>query len=219
MDSYEQIKEYGFSFFHDKSGVKICYLQIIGEIEGHVVTNSGYKSTCYEHLFPILTMVETDPDISGLFILIHTTGGDVDAGLALAECISTITKPVVSLTIGTCHSIGIPIAISADISYIAPSGLMLAHPVRFTGTMIGSEISYEYIDKLQNRVTEYIVKNSLIRKNDYKRIINNKKELTQDVGSMLDAATCVNLGLINKIGGLNTAINKLFELIINKSIN
>lgn len=213
MDYFEQIKEFGFAYINDISGHKICFLQIIGEIEGHIISSSGIKATCYEHIFPILTKIETDNEIDGLLLLLHTTGGDVDAGLAIAECIASIKKPVVSLTIGTCHSIGIPIATSADFSFIAPSGLMLAHPVRFVGTMIGSETAYEYITKLQDRITDFITSHCRINKTQFNKIINNKKELTQDVGSMLDATKCVSLGLIDNIGGLHHAINMLDKLI------
>lgn len=219
MNDLTAIKEYGKIDICSEKGNQICCVEIIGEIEGHDVTPSSVKSTKYEHLIPIITGVEFDADISGLVVILHTTGGDVDAGLAIAELISTMKKPTVSLTLGTSHSIGIPIAVSTDYSFITKSGLMLAHPIRMTGTTIGSTQSYLYIQRLQNRITEFITSHCQISKEDFCSLINNKNDLTQDIGSMINGPDSVKFGLINEVGGLKDAVAKIDELILHKSQN
>ncbi len=217
MNDLSSVKEYGKIDLYTPGGKKITCLEIIGEIEGHLVLPNTVKSTKYEHLIPIITGVGYDKDCEGLLVILHTTGGDVDAGLAIAELISTMEKPTVSLTLGTSHSIGIPIAVSTDYSFITESGLMLAHPIRMTGTTIGSPQSYLYLERLQNRITEYITKHCGITKEDYLKLINNKNDLTQDIGSMVSGPDTVAYGLIKETGGLSDAVNMLEKLILRKS--
>lgn len=219
MYDLSEVKEYGKTDLSTPAGNKIACLEIIGEIEGHDLLPSSVKSTKYEHLIPVITAIEHDEDTDGLLLLLHTTGGDVDAGLAIAELISGMSKPSVSLTLGTSHSIGIPIAVSADYSLITESGLMLAHPIRMTGTTIGTPRSYLYLERLQNRITDFITGHSSISKEEYRRLINNKNDLTQDIGSMIDGPDSVSLGLIKKIGGLSDAVKVLDEIILHKSQN
>ena len=187
IDKLETIKEFGYMIINIDNNHTIAYLEIIGEIEGHNIGGNGLKATSYEHIIPILSMLELDPDIDGILLVIHTTGGDVDAGLAIAECISSLNKKVVSLTLGTCHSIGIPIAVAADYTIISPSSLMLAHPVRYVGTMIGAPNCYEFINKLQRRITDFVVAHSNISRVDYENLIYNQNELSQDIGTMTEA--------------------------------
>lgn len=213
------IKELGFQKIITENNNTIAVITIIGEIEGHDVLPSNIKSTKYEHLIPLITEVNYDTDFDGFLFILHTTGGDVDAGLAIAELISTISKPTISLTLGTSHSIGIPIAVAANYSMITKSGIMLAHPIRMTGTTIGAAQSYEYIDRLQNRITEFIVSHSNISHEQFNRFVYNKKDLTQDVGTMISSSDTIKSGLINSIGGLSDAMKKLDELIPHKSQN
>lgn len=219
MYDLSEVKEFGKINLITPAGKRVTCLEIIGEIEGHDLLPSSVKSTKYEHIIPIITGSEYDKDSEGLLIILHTTGGDVDAGLAIAELISSMDKPSVSLTLGTSHSIGIPIAVSTDYSLITESGLMLAHPIRMTGTTIGTPRSYLYLERLQNRITDFITGHSNISKEEYRRLINNKNDLTQDIGSIIDGPDSVSLGLIKKVGGLSDAVKALDEIILRKSQN
>lgn len=219
MIDINTIKELGFQKITTPKDNNIAVITIIGEVEGHDALPSNVKSTKYEHLIPLITGLIYDNEIDALLFILHTTGGDVDAGLAIAELISSITKPTLSLTLGTSHSIGIPIAVAANHSMITRSGLMLAHPIRMTGTTIGAAQSYEYIDRLQNRITEFIVAHSKITKDKFNELVFNKKDLTQDVGSMINSSDTVKSGLIDSVGGLSEAVNRLDELITHKSQN
>ena len=219
MNDLSLIREFGNLEITSDSGNIISCVQIIGEIEGHEVTPSLLKSTKYEHLIPLLTSIEYNEKVSGVLIILHTTGGDVDAGLAIAELIGSLKKPSVSLTLGTSHSIGIPIAVSTDYSFITKSGLMLAHPIRMSGITIGTTQSYLYLERLQNRITDFIVNHCKISREEFCKLINNKNDLTQDIGSMIDGPDSVSFGLIEEVGGLCDAVAKLDELILHKSQN
>lgn len=213
------INEFGYFEIKTENNITIGCIQIIGEIEGHNSMPGGLKSTKYEHLIPLITSAAYNPKIKGLLFILHTTGGDVDAGLAISELISTVKIPTVSLTLGTSHSIGIPIALSTDLSLITDTGLMLAHPVRMSGTTLGGKQSFEYINKLQDRIIGFIVNHSNISENTFKKLIYNKNDLTQDIGSMINGPDSVKYGLIDKTGGIDDAIKDLEYLILHKSQN
>ncbi len=195
-------------------GDKIIHcLTIIGQIEGHYVLPQNNKSTKYEHIIPLLVSIEEDPRISGLLILINTVGGDVEAGLAIAELISGMKKPVVSIVLGGGHSIGIPLAVSAKKSFIAKSASMTVHPVRSTGLTIGVPQTFEYYQRMQDRITNFVVDNSNISKEDYTNLVMNTGELVMDVGTILDGQRAVDVGLIDSIGNLTDALDCLYEMI------
>jgi ATP-dependent protease ClpP protease subunit len=203
----------GFSFIENADGEKIIILTIIGEIEGHDILPQNVKATSYEHILPILASIEASDTCLGLLIILHTNGGDVDAGLALAEMLSSMKTPKVSLTLGASHSIGIPIALAADYTFITKTGIMLAHPIRLSGTTIGCSQSFEYLEKLQNRITDFVCSHSKITKMSFEGLIYNQKELTQDVGTMLVGQSCISSGLIDEIGGISESLSKLKALI------
>jgi ATP-dependent protease ClpP protease subunit len=195
-------------------GDKIIHcLTIIGQIEGHYVLPQNNKSTKYEHIIPLLVSIEEDPRIQGLLILINTVGGDVEAGLAIAELISGMRKPVVSIVLGGGHSIGIPLAVSAKKSFIAKSASMTVHPVRSTGLTIGVPQTFEYYQRMQDRITNFVVDNSNISKEDYTNLVMNTGELVMDVGTILDGQRAVDAGLIDSIGNLTDALDCLYEMI------
>ena len=190
----------------------IKYLTIIVSIEGHNVLASDVKTTKYENMIPQLIAVQENPKIRGLLIVLNTVGGDVEAGLALAELISSISKPTVSLVLGGGHSIGIPLATSADYSFIAPSAAMTLHPVRTTGLVIGAEQTYEYFRRMQERITDFIVKTSGAQRDVIAELMSAKNDMANDVGTILYGKEAVEAGLIDSVGGLYDALNKLREL-------
>ncbi len=195
-------------------GDKIIHcLTIIGQIEGHYVLPQNNKTTKYEHIIPLLVSIEEDPRINGLLILINTVGGDVEAGLAIAELISGMKKPVVSIVLGGGHSIGIPLAVSAKKSFIAKSASMTVHPVRSTGLTIGVPQTFEYYQRMQDRITNFVVDNSKISKEDYTNLVMNTGELVMDVGTILDGQRAVDTGLIDAVGNLTDALDCLYEMI------
>ena len=195
---------------------RIFCLTIIGEIEGHNLSPSGSKTTKYAHIIPLLVSVEEDKDIDGLLILLNTVGGDVEAGLAIAELISGMKKPTVSFVLGGGHSIGVPLAVSAKHSFIAPSATMTVHPVRSTGLVIGVPQMLHHFEKMQERITHFVVKNSNISKENFTSLMMNTGELVTDVGSVLDGKKAVDTGLIDEIGSLSSVLNCLYEMIDNK---
>lgn len=191
----------------------ICFLNIIGEIEGHTVLPSNTKSTKYEHIIPKLVDFQTDDELKGLLILLNTVGGDVEAGLAISELIAGLDKPTVSLVLGGGHSIGIPLAVSADYSFIAPSATMTLHPVRTNGTVINSPQSFEYLGKLQESITNFITNHSDITKETYNSLMFDTTEIANDIGTILFGIDTVNCGLINSLGTVTDAIKKLKSMI------
>lgn len=195
---------------------KIFCLTIIGEIEGHSLSPSGSKTTKYEHIIPLLVSVEEDKDIDGLLIILNTVGGDVEAGLAIAELISGMKKPSVSFVLGGGHSIGVPLAVSAKRSFIAPSATMTVHPVRTTGLVIGVPQMLHHFEKMQERITDFVIKNSNITKEKFTSLMMNTGELVTDVGSVLDGENAVNTGLIDEIGNLSRVLDCLYDMIDNK---
>lgn len=192
---------------------KIHCLTIIGQIEGHVQLPPQNKTTKYEHLIPQLVAIEQNPKIEGLLIILNTVGGDVEAGLAISEMIASLSKPTVSVVLGGGHSIGVPIAVSTDYSYIAETATMTIHPVRLTGLVIGVPQTFEYLDKMQDRVIRFVTKNSNITEDRFKELMLSKGNLTRDIGTNVVGEDAVKYGLINEVGGIGKAIVKLNKLI------
>lgn len=216
-DQDEQIKEVGSIPLEDGSGKpSIQLLTIIGEIEGHEAVSGSTKATKYEHLLPRLAEMEHNEEIDGVLILLNTMGGDVEAGLAIAEMIASLSKPTVSLVLGGCHSIGGPLAVSADYSFIVPSGTMIIHPVRSNGMTIGVIQSYRNMEKTQDRITHFISEHSQITVRRLEELMLDSTQLVKDVGTMLDGEEAVREGIINQVGGISEAIQKLYELIDEK---
>lgn len=208
------IKEYGTTRLSDeKSGSGIELFTIIGEIEGHEVISGSTKSTKYEHLLPKLARAEEDDGIDGILILLNTLGGDVEAGLAIAEMIASLSKPTVSLVLGGSHSIGGPLAVSADYSFIVPTGTMIIHPVRSTGMFIGVIQSYRNMEKTQERIIRFIAEHSNISQERLTELMLDSTQLVKDVGTMLEGEEAVKEGLIDEVGGVCQAFTKLRELI------
>lgn len=188
-------------------------LTIIGQIEGHTESPSGQKSTKYEHVIPLLVAVEEDPDIDGLLIILNTVGGDVEAGLAIAELISGIKKPTVSLVLGGGHSIGIPLAVAAQRSFIVPTATMTVHPVRHNGMVLGVPQTFRHFDRMQERITSFICAHSRITPERFSKLLMKTGELVLDVGTVLDGEQAVKVGLIDQLGGLSDAMQYLYSRI------
>ena len=211
----EQIKEFGSVDTKNPRGNIHC-LNIIGQVEGHLTLPPQNKTTKYEHILPQLVAVEEDDDIDGLMILLNTVGGDVEAGLAIAEMIAGMSKPTVSLVLGGGHSIGVPLAVSADYSFIAPTATMTVHPLRMSGVVIGVTQTFRYFRNMQDRIIEFVVSNSLISRAEFERLMLATDEIANDVGSILFAPKAVECGLINEMGSLRAALEKMYELIAKK---
>lgn len=193
-------------------------LTVIGQIEGHFCLPSGAKSTKYEQIIPQLIAVEESPEIKGLLIILNTVGGDVEAGLAIAELISGMKKPTVSLVLGGGHSIGVPLAVSAVRSFIVPTATMTVHPIRMNGLVLGVRESFDVFLKMQDRITDFVVRNSSIKKDRFIELMTQNGQLLNDVGSMLDGRQAVKEGLIDKIGSLKDAVECLYDLIERESM-
>ena len=191
-------------------------LTIVGQIEGHYILPPQNKTTKYEHVIPQLVAIEQDPSIEGLMIILNTVGGDVEAGLAIAELISGMKKPTVSLVLGGGHSIGVPLACSAKQSFIAPSATMTVHPVRMNGLVLGVPQTLSYFDRMQERIVRFVTDNSGISSKDFRRLMMNTGELVMDVGTVLDGEKAVQAGLIDHLGGLSEAISCLYRMIEKK---
>lgn len=190
-------------------------LNIIGQIEGHYVLSEQNKTTKYEHIIPALIAVEQDRSVEGLMIVLNTVGGDVEAGLAIAELISGMKTPTVSLVVGGGHSIGVPLAVSAKKSFIVPSASMTIHPVRMNGTVLGVPQTLSYFDKMQDRIISFVTKNSNITEETFRSFMMNTEELVLDVGSVVDGEKAVETGLIDCLGSLGDAMDSLYEMIEN----
>lgn len=200
----EEIKELGAA----KSGTIQC-LSIIGQIEGHQILPEDAKTTKYEHILPLIAAVEETADIKGLLILLNTMGGDVEAGLAIAELIAGMKKPTASLVLGGGHSIGVPLAVAAKKSFIAPSAAMTIHPVRINGVVIGVPQTYNYFSRIQERIVGFVTSHSGISRDDYIHLMTNTDELANDVGSIIHGERAVSLGLIDSLGSLSDALSYL----------
>ncbi|MDR0125813.1 MULTISPECIES: ClpP family protease [Bacillus] len=188
-------------------------LTIIGQIEGHMQLPPQNKTTKYEHVIPQIVAVEQNPKIEGLLIILNTVGGDVEAGLAIAEMLASLSKPTVSIVLGGGHSIGVPIAVSCDYSYIAETATMTIHPVRLTGLVIGVPQTFEYLDKMQDRVINFVTSHSDITEEKFKELMFSKGNLTRDIGTNVVGHEAAEYGLMNEVGGVGQAIKKLNELI------
>lgn len=192
---------------------KIHCLTIVGQIEGHIQLPPQNKTTKYEHVIPQIVAIEQNPNIEGLLVILNTVGGDVEAGLAISEMLASLSKPTVSLVLGGGHSIGVPIAVSCDYSFIAETATMTIHPVRLTGLVIGVPQTFEYLDKMQDRVINFVTKNSNIAEEKFKELMLSKGNLTRDIGTNVVGSDAVEYGLIDQVGGVGEAIKKLNELV------
>lgn len=210
----DKISEYGQTVLENGNKQhKIHLLSVIGEIEGHECLPQHNKTTKYEHVLPQLAAIEDSTEIDGLLILINTVGGDVEAGLAIAEMIASLSKPTVSLVLGGSHSIGVPLAVSADFSYIVPSATMIIHPVRMNGTVIGVTQTFEYFEKIQDRIINFVVTHSKIDYNSFRDLMLDTHQLAKDVGSILVGDETVKKGIIDAVGGIKEALSKINEMI------
>ncbi len=214
----EKIENYGqVTLDHNSEKSKIHLLTIIGEIEGHDILSSNSKTTKYEHVIPQLAAFEDDESMEGLLVLMQTCGGDVESGLAIAEMIASLSKPSVSLVLGGSHSIGIPIAVSTNYSFIVPSGTMVVHPVRMNGMFIGAPQTYDYFKLIQDRIVGFVSRHSSISKSRMEELMLNTGFLTKDLGTILVGSEAVNEGIIREVGGMKEALAKLHEMIHNKA--
>lgn len=214
-ENLENIREAGSIRIVTKSS-RIHTLVIAGQVEGHYELPSQTKSTKYEHVIPQLVEVEESEDVDGLLMILNTVGGDVEAGLAIAELVSGMTKPTVSLVIGGGHSIGVPLAVCAKKSFIVPSATMTIHPVRTNGLVIGVPQSFTYFLKMQERITDFVVKNSRVTKEHLSKLMLETDELAADIGTVIDGIHAVKIGLIDEVGGLGNALGALHEMIEDK---
>lgn len=208
----DQIGETGSVIASHKDSVIYC-LTIIGQIEGHYILPQQNKTTKYEHVIPLLVSIEEDERIDGLLVLINTVGGDVEAGLAIAEVISGMKKPTVSIVLGGGHSIGIPLAVASDKSFIAKSASMTVHPVRTTGLTLGAPQTFEYFQRMQDRITTFVSENSNISKERYNHLVLNTGELVMDIGTILEGEEAVKEGLIDEVGTVSDAVDALYSMI------
>lgn len=188
-------------------------ITIIGQIEGHQLLGEQTKTTKYEHLLPQLAAVEEDEKVDGMLVLVNTCGGDVEAGLAIAELISGMSKPTVSLVLGGGHSIGVPLSVATDYSFIAPSATMTLHPIRMTGLVIGVAQTFRYFEKMQEKITEFILTHSNVSEERFNKLMFETDDMANDVGTILFADKAVEYGLINEMGSLSDALEKLYEMI------
>lgn len=206
-------KESQVTLDENNSNHRIHLITIIGEIEGHENAGNQSKVTKYELLLPQLASIEDSDEIDGVLLLLNTMGGDVEAGLAIAEMVASLSKPTVSLVLGGSHSIGVPIAVSTDYSFIVPTGTMVVHPVRMNGTVIGVPQTFNYFKEVQNRITGFVCSHCRIEKTRYEELMMETEVLTKDVGSVLEGEEAVREGIICEIGGISQAVAKLHELI------
>ena len=207
------IEEYGQMTLENENGRRMIHLlSIIGEVEGHENAPGTSKTTKYDHVLPMLAALEEDKRVEGMLVLLNTSGGDVDAGLAIAEMIASLSIPTVSLVLGGSHSIGVPLAVSADYSFIVPTGTMMIHPVRMSGMIIGATQTYEYFEMIQDRILNFVASHADIAYDQLKRLMLNTEMLTRDLGTVLVGQEAVNKGLINEVGGIRQAICKLHSM-------
>lgn len=213
----EEITEMGEVMLEEnEKQYHIQLLSVIGEVEGHECLPNNSKTTKYEHVLPKLAMIENSREIDGLLILLNTVGGDVEAGLAIAEMIASLSKPTVSLVLGGGHSIGVPLAVSANYSFIVPSATMVVHPVRSNGMFIGVMQTYRNMEKIQDRITGFVSGHSHMSKERMEELMLDTSQLVKDVGTMLEGREAVEEGLIDETGGIREAMKKLYELIEEK---
>lgn len=193
-------------------GKTIHCLSIVGQIEGHFILGDGQKATRYEHIIPQLVAVEQSDEIDGMLLILNTMGGDVEAGLAIAEMVASMSKPTVSLVLGGGHSIGVPLAVCADRSFIVPSATMTVHPVRMSGTVVGSVQTYYYFERMQSRIVKFVTEHSRITEETFREMLTRTDQIATDTGSIIDGFEAVECGLIDRIGGLSDALSSFKEL-------
>ena len=215
-EDIRQIKEMGSVTLPDAKHVIHC-LNIIGQVEGHYILPAQNKTTKYEHIIPALVAIEQDRSIEELVIILNTVGGDVEAGLAIAELIASMKTPTVSMVVGGGHSIGVPLAVCAKKSFIVPSATMTIHPVRMNGLVLGVPQTLSYFDKMQERIVRFVCDNSTIKPERFRELMMSTGELVMDVGSVIDGEQAVKEGLIDRLGGLSEAIDCLYDMIENSS--
>jgi len=208
QEERRDVEELGTALIHSRRGT-IHTLTIIGQVEGHQLLPPTVKTTKYEHVLPLLAMVEESDEVDGLLVLVNTVGGDIEAGLSIAETIAGMKKPSVSLVLGGGHSIGVPLAVAARTSFIAPSAAMTIHPVRLSGTVIGVSQMFTYFQRTQDRIIEFVTRCSHVRREDFMRLMLETGELTGDVGSVVYGREAVEMGLIDHVGGLSDALECL----------
>lgn len=210
-DRQQQIVDMGSATIKTEKGT-IHTMTIVGQIEGHQILPPTSKSTKYEHVMPLLATIEESDEVDGLLILLNTVGGDIEAGLAISELISSMKKPTVSLVLGGGHSIGVPLAVSAKTSFIAPSAAMTIHPVRLSGTVIGVSQTFNYFERIQERIIAFVTRNSHVKREDFTNLMLQTGELAADIGSVIYGEQAVEIGLIDRIGGLSDALECLHEM-------
>ena len=210
----DNIKELGMPPIGMPAIKEIQCITIIGEIEGHFMGSPQKKVTKYEHIIPLLYEIEENPHVKGVIIILNTVGGDVEAGLAMAELINSLSKKTVTLVLGGSHSIGVPLATAGDYSFIVPTATMTIHPIRMNGLVIGTNETFEYFKKMQERIIQFVTRTSKIERDEFEKLMNSKADLVSDVGSILIGEEAVKYGLIDEVGGLKEALaylNKLIE--------
>ena len=207
----QQLVDLGSAVTRTAHGNIYC-LTVIGQIEGHMTAGQNTKTTKYEHVMPLLASLEENDDIAGVLFLLNTVGGDVEAGLGIAELIAGMRKPTVSLVLGGSHSIGVPLAVAARTSFAVPSAAMTIHPVRMNGTMIAAPQTYNYFDRLQERIVDFIARNSRVSRKEFLRLMLKTGEMAADVGSVIYGEEAVRIGLIDHIGGLSDALDSLHDM-------
>ena len=188
-------------------------LTIVGQIEGHYLLGEGQKATKYEHIIPLLVSIEESRDIDGMLMVLNTMGGDVEAGLAIAEMVASMSKPTVSLVLGGSHSIGVPLSVSADRSFIVPSATMTIHPVRISGTVVGAPQTYYYFEKMQQRIIDFVTAHSGVTEEKFRELLMKTDQIATDVGSIIEGKDAVDIGLIDSLGGLSDALSCLRGMI------
>ncbi|MDM5463704.1 translocation-enhancing protein TepA [Bacillus cereus] len=209
----EKIQQLGQTNVPQMNESRIHCLTIVGQVEGHIQLPPQNKTTKYEHIIPQIVAIEQNPKIEGLLLILNTVGGDVEAGLAISEMVASLSKPTVSLVLGGGHSIGVPIAVSTNYSFIAETATMTIHPIRLTGLVIGVPQTFEYLDKMQERVIRFVTKHSKVTEDRFKELMFAKGNLTRDIGTNVIGGDAVKYGLIDNVGGIGNALRKLNELI------
>ncbi|OQR57714.1 translocation-enhancing protein TepA [Bacillus sp. CDB3] len=215
----EKIQQLGQTNVPQMNESRIHCLTIVGQVEGHIQLPPQNKTTKYEHIIPQIVAIEQNPKIEGLLLILNTVGGDVEAGLAISEMVASLSKPTVSLVLGGGHSIGVPIAVSTDYSFIAETATMTIHPIRLTGLVIGVPQTFEYLDKMQERVIRFVTKHSKVTEDRFKELMFAKGNLTRDIGTNVIGGDAVKYGLIDDVGGIGSALRKLNELIDTRGDN
>lgn len=207
-NSSEETSNSGITPVENSTETFYC-LSIIGQIEGHYILDSSQKTTKYDHIIPLLVGLEESDKVDGIIIILNTLGGDVEAGLAIAEVISSMSKPTASVVIGGGHSIGVPLAVSADRSFIVPSATMTVHPVRTSGVILSVPQSFDYLEKMQNRIIDFITRHSEVDESYFRKVMNRTDILVNDIGTVLEGKEAVECGLINQVGGIKEALDYL----------